>query len=170
VKHWLITDTHFGHDYMHEACGRPLGFADRILRNLSAQVGPEDVLVHLGDVCIGNDDMWHNRLVASVQTDNLWLVRGNHDRKSNSWYYARGWKIVAESITLDMYAHDLILSHRPMKEVPEGSLNIHGHLHNTGHHPECASGSRHRLLYVEHHYRAQELRTIVEQPHKINKH
>jgi calcineurin-like phosphoesterase family protein len=43
------------------------------------------------------------------------------------------------------------LTHQPVKEnvLKDGQVNIHGHIHNTGLHPELGDGSRHLNISVE---------------------
>lgn len=54
MKIWITTDTHFGHDMLIQY-GRPTDFSERIFKGLE-QVSPGDMLIHLGDFCIGKDE------------------------------------------------------------------------------------------------------------------
>ena len=94
-KYWIITDTHFGHDSMMKLCGRPEGFSEKILINLNRTVHCPDVLIHLGDICIGKEEYWHSELMKWACCKK-WLIRGNHDKKSDMWYLNHGWDFVAE--------------------------------------------------------------------------
>jgi len=138
MRIWLTTDTHFGHSKMVEYCGRPENFSDRILENFKV-IKEHDILLHLGDFCIGNELMWHLQFKAATRGIRRWLVRGNHDRKSNSWYLERGWDWVGESMELKMFNHNILFTHRPNPDplyiTKHGllNINIHGHLHNSGH-------------------------------------
>ena len=158
MKFWIITDTHLGHDKMVDFCGRPSDFSNRILRNISLVVRHNDVLIHLGDICIGNDAKW-TAAIRSSCNGRMWLVRGNHDRKTTSWYLDHGWDWCANSMTLDMFGRSLLFTHEPVDD-PGGNLNIHGHLHNTGHH-DTPGGSSSRLIFIEHHYCPVGLDKIV---------
>lgn len=91
-----------------------------------------------------------------------WLIRGNHDKKSMGWYLSHGWDLVAEQITLDIYGKRVALSHRPITAHDDFDINIHGHFHNSGHHPEDATTGKHRLLFMEHEYKPVSLRKLVE--------
>lgn len=159
MNYWIITDTHFGHKKMQEYCNRTFGFESTIICNLMMICKPGDVLIHLGDICIGRDEHWHEEL------DNVhskkWLIRGNHDKKSLGWYFDHGWDCVADEITVDVFGKRILFSHRP---ATGGTfdLNIHGHHHNTGHHPEDETTVKHKLVFIEHEYRPINLRRIVE--------
>lgn len=131
-KYWVIGDTHFGHGQMQKFCGRHEDFSDMILKNIVNVVNNNDVLIHLGDICIGHDSEWHNDLkfIKNAKNIKLWLVKGNHDKKSNSWYLDNGWDFVCDSFTLRYMKKNILFSHKPM--IDNGyDLNIHGHFHNS---------------------------------------
>ena len=65
---WIITDTHFNHDKMPLYCGRPVGFEEIIIKNLVRLIRPIDILIHLGDFCIGKDEEWHKRFLETVNS------------------------------------------------------------------------------------------------------
>ncbi|MCK9463414.1 MAG: metallophosphoesterase [Proteobacteria bacterium] len=127
---WIITDTHFNHDKMVEYCGRPEDFNVRIWKGLDV-IREDDLLIHLGDVCIGKDAEVHERL-SKLRCKKV-LTRGNHDGKSYGWYLSHGWDSVCESITLEFGGNKVIFSHLPLRESSEWDLNIHGHFHNNLH-------------------------------------
>lgn len=133
MKIWLITDTHLGHDAMIEYCGRPKDHSERILKNLSNTIKPKDLLIHLGDVCIGNEAEWHEKLMGATKNATHWLLRGNHDHKSNSWYLSHGWNFVGEVIKDTYFGKKILLSHMPQYWDGWYELNIHGHFHNSDH-------------------------------------
>jgi calcineurin-like phosphoesterase family protein len=162
MNYWIITDTHFGHKKMQEYCGRPEGFEETIIKNIHHTVQYGDVLIHLGDFCIYKDEEWHERFMANC-AGKRWLIRGNHDKKSLGWYFDHGWDCVADEITLAVFGKSIIFSHRPTAS-DKYDLNIHGHMHNTGHHPEMIPRitPRSRLIIMEHHYSPMNLRRIVE--------
>lgn len=138
MKYYLITDTHFGHEMLINNNHREVGFEGQILSNLLNTSG--DVLIHLGDICIGNDAYWHEHLMQNTKGfRKKILVRGNHDNKSYNWYYDHGWDFVCETMRLRAFGKELLFSHMPiLAEETETRLyhkvdrNIHGHLHGGG--------------------------------------
>lgn len=131
TRYWLTTDTHLGHKQMIEYCGRPEGFEQIILDNLKKVLLPSDVLIHLGDVCIGSDEKWNKELLSLP--GKKWLIKGNHDNKSNSWYLRQGWDFVGNTISDIFFGKKIVLSHAPVKVEEDIDLMIHGHFHNTLH-------------------------------------
>lgn len=166
MNYWVIADTHFGHERMHKECERPDDFETRILANVERVVQKNDVLIHLGDVCIGQDAHWNLALHCGCD-GNQWLIRGNHDKKSVPWYLDHGWDCVVDEMTLNMFGKTIILSHAPVSLNGRAArcgeaVNVHGHHHNTRHHPEDGVTERHRLVVIEHDYAPVKLQRLVE--------
>jgi calcineurin-like phosphoesterase family protein len=130
MKYWIITDTHFGHRKMEEYCGRPANFEELIFKGLK-QIQPDDVVIHLGDFCIGEDEKWHNAWNSALFANKKILVRGNHDKKSDTWYYSHGWHSVVDSFSIHYLGNFITFSHIPIKGIQ--NKNIHGHFHNNLH-------------------------------------
>lgn len=152
MKYWIITDTHFGHQRMIELCGRPENFSEKILINLNRTVACPDTLIHLGDICIGQDEYWHKELVKWC-CSKKWLIKGNHDKRGDTWYLEHGWDFVGNRVWLEKYGRKILLSHKPVEDCGY-DINIHGHFHNNDHHtyePELATimNKKHKLLAIE---------------------
>lgn len=160
MNYWILTDTHFGHSLMHKYCERPEDFEERIFKKVHSKVRADDVLIHLGDFCIGKDEYWHQKFMLMCSCKK-WLIRGNHDNKSTTWYHRNGWDLVADRVHLNIFGKTIIFSHRPIDDDGD-YINIHGHHHNTGHHPEDETDKRHKLIFLEHEYSPINLRGIVE--------
>lgn len=125
---WLITDTHLGHANIIRYANRPEDHEWRILNNLST-IQDNDEVIHLGDVCMGKDQYWHNELLSRLYNVNTILVLGNHDHKSRQWYLDAGWGAVVDGLLLKINTKRIWLTHYPSKQIV-GDVNIHGHLHN----------------------------------------
>ena len=143
MKTWIIADTHFGHRKMEELCHRPAEFEKIIFKNLK-QIQPDDVVIHLGDFCMGDDIKWHEEWKKTLPTQKKILIKGNHDKKSNSWYYSHGWRAVCERIDDHFFGKFLTLSHEPIEGIQ--NLNIHGHTHGNAHRDD-----KHLHFYTNNH-------------------
>lgn len=126
---WITTDTHFGHRNMEIYCKRPHDFENRISKGLFNACKFGDILIHLGDVCIGKDEYWHNSCIIPLNCKK-WLIRGNHDKKSNTWYLSHGWDFVGEEFVLRYGNKNILFSHEPLPKRENIDVNIHGHIHN----------------------------------------
>ena len=136
MKIYVISDTHLGHDKLVELSGRPADFSDKILLNLERTSG--DLLIHCGDFCIGQDEQNHKLFMnATSGFKKRVLVRGNHDKKSDTWYLNHGWDMVCEIFWGNYFGKQIIFSHMPIMKKNVGTfsphfppdINVHGHLH-----------------------------------------
>ena len=153
TKIWIITDTHFNHRKLEEYAGRPSDFETRIMNNLKTMVGNNDLLIHLGDFCIGQDVYWHTEF--HKLPGRKVFVMGNHDQKSVNWYLNHGWYFVCHTFSLWYGGKKILFSHIPQEDKGHFDLNVHGHFHNTSHRsqePEIQklyNPAKHKLLAIE---------------------
>lgn len=131
-KTWIITDTHFNHKKLIE-WGRPVDFEEQIWKNLKRYIKPGDMLIHLGDICIGKDEEVAQKLNLELTGVRKILVRGNHDNKSYNWYLDKGWDMIVNTFTLELFGKKILFSHYPMRRIEGLDLNLHGHMHGNGH-------------------------------------
>lgn len=158
MRYWLLTDTHFGHRKLEELSGRPSDFEIRILDNCKKMIASDDVLIHLGDVTLCPSEptsMWNLRFTSEVPGKKI-LVLGNHDKKSDPWYYTHGWDTVCRSIAIKFMGDRILFSHIPQQQLGRSNINIHGHFHNNDHRsmePEIKAfynPAIHKLLAIEY--------------------
>lgn len=129
---FIISDSHFGHHNMVEWALRPEDFNEKIWKGLKTI--PEDaVLIHCGDVTMGADKNTHDRLKEFKFKK--WLIRGNHDKHSITWYLRNGWDFVGDELVLDIFGKKILFTHLPLPKREGISKNIHGHLHGSKSHP-----------------------------------
>lgn len=134
MNYWLISDTHFNHLRLEE-WGKRSGLWQESIWNGLEKIPETDTLIHLGDICIGQDIQIHNRLVDIVKCRKV-LVKGNHDKRSTNWYYEHGWNFVCDGIEMIYMGHYLHLTHRPARPQGNNTFNIHGHTHGNLHRSE----------------------------------
>ncbi len=161
-NYWVIADTHFGHGKLVEKGFRPNGFEEIIFRKLKV-VDKGDVLIHLGDFCWRNDEHWLE-LFQGVR-GKKWLVRGNHDKKSNFYYLEHGFDFVVDEIGMDIFGKRILFTHAPTN-IYGYDLNIHGHLHDfSGKRMEESKNvltNKHILVKMDHEYKPVTLKTILK--------
>ena len=121
MKYWIVADTHFNNRH---------GVDDKYIHTMKHTIKEDDVLIHLGDVCFTHYERWH-RLVSSGYKS--WLILGNHENKSPTWYLNNGWSFVANEIGINRFGLRMLLTHEP-KPIANYDLNIHGHLHKKNGH------------------------------------
>lgn len=132
-KVWVTSDTHFCHKniLIYEAANRP--FKDRdemneeLIRRWNEKVGDDDVVFHLGDFSFGG----RHRIEEIVKRlkGRKFLLLGNHDREQHFDWVGMGFERVFAAPFL--FDHKFIMSHEPLKEIPEGKVNVFGHVHGS---------------------------------------
>jgi len=145
---FITSDTHFSHTKIIEL-GRPPDYEEKIKKELIKRVKPDDILIHLGDICIGNDLENNNWFKKNLKC-RTFLARGNHDRQSLEWYLLNGWDSVSDRLDLKFYGKTFCFTHEPIPWDGKYDLNIHGHLHDNGHREEeYQLHSRNKLISLE---------------------
>ena len=178
MKYIITTDTHFGHEKIVTTFAeREKGFELKQLRAIEdAGINNKGAtLIHLGDICIGKDEHWHEELKRhTLQYARKILVRGNHDNKSYNWYYEHGWDFVCETMRMRFMGKELLFSHMPiLAEETETTLyhnvdmNIHGHLHGRGKYSHravegYAAGFHYDCAPSEHDLKPIDLEKIIK--------
>ena len=135
---------------------RPEGYERRIHGAIMQCVKPEDVLLHLGDVSLGDDEGAHREYIMKWPGKKI-LIRGNHDSRSDVWYYGHGWDTVCTMMMIERFGKKILFSHIPQQDLGWFDINVFGHFHDNTHatirekEPEIASilCSKHILLAVE---------------------
>lgn len=169
---YLTTDWHIYHDKMIEYCGRPEGFENLIFKRLRAVLKDTDVLIHLGDVTVssGREAEAHEKFIQTLPGKH-WLIRGNHDRKSNHWYLSHGWDFVAAFFQDIYFGQNVLFSHVPMADNGY-DINIHGHFHNSDHRRQepallAIKNDKQHLLALEYNnYQPWNLQTLIQKREK----
>ena len=125
---YIISDTHFNHQAMLKLCWRPANFEERLLSWLR-QLKSTDILIHLWDICLTWDREAHEKYIMPLVCTKI-LVRGNHDRKTNTWYQEHGWNFICSEFKDELYNHKITFSHQPLSHQSLEVLNVHWHRHN----------------------------------------
>lgn len=149
---YFISDTHFHHSNIIKYCNRHFkDINETIISNWNSIITKDDVVYHLGDFCLSNDDEIKN--IFNRLNGNKILIRGNHDRKPVKFYENIGFGVLTHApIVLDEYK--LMLSHVPLPDVKikDGYINLHGYIHNkkiSDDYPKNYSENRHINLSVD---------------------
>lgn len=139
MNYWLISDTHFNHTKLEEWGGRSGNWQTLLYEGIS-NIPSGDTLIHLGDICIGNDVEIHQQIKNVCGRGEgrlkMILVRGNHDKKGVKWYEENGWDFVCDGLELIYLGNYLHFTHRPSRPTSNSMYNIHGHTHGNLHREE----------------------------------
>ena len=139
---FVFSDAHFGHD--REFLWGPRGFKSSIehdeatIANWNSVVGPDDIVYHLGDLMLG-DNEYGKRCVERLN-GTIRLIRGNHDtdRRWNEVYPTiPNVELVGWADVIHYRKYHFYLSHFPTntanleaESLHQCTLNIAGHTHS----------------------------------------
>ncbi len=144
---WIISDTHFNHKNIIEYESRP--FQDvqtmnaAMIKNWNSIVNPNDIVIHLGDVGLGNESQL-KEIIPQLNGVKI-LIRGNHDRKSDSFFLDCGFAKIYRTLMITVDGKKIYLSHTPESRPGDGEkydLHMFGHVHTKGNYPDfCHNGA-----------------------------
>jgi len=127
MKIFVISDTHFHHQNVIQYANRPFKTAEEMdeemIKRWNKVVGKEDIVFHLGDFALWDED--EIKKLRQRLNGTIFLFRGNHDHRKK--VDNAGFIIIEGTLEMD----NLIFSHYPLtkEEIPKGFINIHGHIH-----------------------------------------
>lgn len=154
---FVTSDHHFGHARIIELADRPFASLGHMHAELIAAwntvVGPDDVVLHLGDLALGIRD--ESIPITSALHGRKLLVPGNHDtissvyrtsatnkQRTHQLLARSGWQVLPEAITGLRGGRRLLASHYPYRgdstdternvaarPKDEGVPLLHGHTH-----------------------------------------
>lgn len=128
----LIADLHFGKAAHFRKAGIPIPeiihHADlRCIAQLLNAYQPKNFYI-LGDLFHSEwNTQWEVLLdfLGQFEETTFHLVLGNHDILPDHLYQQSAMKVHQDTVQLN----NLILSHEPLAQIPDGKLNICGHIH-----------------------------------------
>ena len=138
---FFTSDTHFYHDNIINFCGRPFKnvevMNETLIANWNSVVGPDDIVFHLGDFCLGGSAEWTN--ILNRLNGKIYLIVGNHDIKNlRQGYYSR-FEHIAMQMHIEVGTQKIYLNHCPFLcygGAYRDTWQLFGHVHtskqNTG--------------------------------------
>ena len=132
----MTSDLHFGHSKIWSKWKyREPDFEEDIIKKWNNVVAKTDVVLNLGDLSLTN------KIITKAWTKQLngrkYLVRGNHDNHSETWYRDCEFKTIPAAYQRfgqkDGGHIHILFTHEPILRVQRGWFNIHGHLHGDCH-------------------------------------
>ena len=130
---------HFNHANIIKYTGRPFSDVAEMNEALTERwnevVTDADLVIHLGDFDLG--PAAQAKKVLAALRGRKFLVRGNHDRRSASWYRGHGFDQVMNArlyVAVPMKTRTAValLTHRPANKdeyLDDLTVNVHAHIH-----------------------------------------
>jgi len=128
MRTFITSDHHFGHRNIILYASRPFNSVgqmnETMIKKWNDKVTNDDLVYHLGDLGLTNKKYF--QYLGLKLKGRMIIISGNHDKVRYLRDLGFAVRERGETITIK----NLILSHEPLKPVPDGFVNVHGHIHN----------------------------------------
>lgn len=155
-KVFVWSDIHFSHKNIMKYSGRPYPSPDLmnecLMGNYRNIVTDNDIVIFGGDISFTNDQET-NDMLDHLPGYKIQIV-GNHDMDRKGKLRKMNFDERHLSLVVNHNGKQLLFTHYPLTTVPEGCINVHGHIHQ---HP--APSANHINICVEHTNYAPKLLT-----------
>ncbi len=141
-KIWVVSDSHFSHFNIIKYCKRPFKSVEemneKMIKKWNNVVSKNDIVIDLGDAVFTKGKSQKIKDIFNRLNGRHILVRGNHSRKSYSFYLSFCVDFICERFSWYYNNKRILFIHSPHK-VEYGDLKrhdyiIHGHRHDKGEH------------------------------------
>jgi len=124
---YITGDHHFYHKNIIKYCNRPFESAEEMnnymIHKWNHVVSKRDIVYHLGDFAFARN-LDQVKIIKDQLKGEIILIPGNHDNISR---LRKSGINVSNSDTIII--GNLALSHRPLENIENGFVNVHGHIH-----------------------------------------
>lgn len=133
TRTWIWSDLHLHHQNIIRYCHRPFetveAMDEALLTAWRETVGEADTIICGGDIALAGALQGERLTRVRAMPGRKLLVRGNHDfnRKGRPADTGCDKTWMSLVVTGDP---PLLVTHMPMTRVPDGTVNVHGHVHN----------------------------------------
>ncbi len=140
INYYIVSDNHFNHWNINRYCKRGYPSLDKMNSDMIAKwnriVRPEDMVIHVGDLCFTKGESKKVAEIIKQLNGRKILVKGNHDRKSYSWYLTHGIEFICERFMWEFNNKKILFIHSPhdvdYRDLRVCNYIIHGHSHDKG--------------------------------------
>jgi len=137
---YVISDNHFNHWNINKYCNRKfknLGeMNNTMIRRWNNTIREEDLVINLGDIVFTQGKSRNIFKIIKHLNGRKILVKGNHDRKSYSWYLTHGFDFICEKFYWYYNSKKILFIHDSHKaelhDLRKCDYIIHGHTHQKG--------------------------------------
>lgn len=129
---YVVSDTHWFHRNIVKYCNRDMAHNEIMLKRWNATIGPDDVVLHLGDLFMSKRENYikFEQQVAPHLNGKKYLILGNHDDKKID-YKKLGFTVI-KPFRIKYRGYTIEFSHYPSDGLLPGYIRVHGHIHNNG--------------------------------------
>ena len=154
-KVFFTSDTHFYHSNIINFCGRPFKnvevMNETLIANWNSVVGPDDIVFHLGDFCLGGSAEWTN--ILNRLNGKIYLIVGNHDIKNLRQGYYSHFEHIAMQMHIEVGKQKIYLNHCPFLcygGAYRDTWQLFGHVHTSKQNTGIDAPRPHMLLPTQY--------------------
>jgi calcineurin-like phosphoesterase family protein len=154
-KVFFTSDTHFYHSNIINFCGRPFKSVEvmneTLIANWNSVVGPDDIIFHLGDFCLGGSAEWTN--ILNRLNGKIYLIVGNHDIKNLKQGYYSHFEHIAMQMHIEVGKQKIYLNHCPFLcygGAYRDTWQLFGHVHTSKQNTGIDAPRLHMLLPTQY--------------------
>ncbi len=133
ARTWIWSDLHLHHKNIIRYCNRPFQSVEAMNEALLAAwketVGEADTIICGGDIALAGALKRERLARVRAMPGRKLLVRGNHDFGKNGRPADTGSDATWMALVITGNPR-LLVTHIAMNEVPDGTVNLYGHVHN----------------------------------------
>ena len=141
---FFTSDTHFNHTNIIRFCSRPFKDVEHmnetLIANWNRVVGPDNIVFHLGDFCLGGSAEWTK--ILKRLNGKIYLIAGNHDMKNLRQNYTKYFELITMQMYIEVDKQKIYLNHCPFlcySGSYDDTWQLFGHVHIAGITPEKIS-------------------------------
>lgn len=134
---YVVSDTHWYHKNIIEYCDRPKNHNRLMIDNWIKAVGPDDTVLHLGDLFFGRGEQRVQDMIniGKQLPGRKFIILGNHDNPKLN-YQDFGFTVL-RPFTIQYRGYEVEFDHYPSDakhKIAKGEkrIRVHGHIHNNG--------------------------------------
>lgn len=163
---YVFGDPHFFHYKMLEIRDYDNTYLmnENIINQINSVISDKyDTIIFNGDISFSTKEKT-KEIISRINGYKV-LVMGNHDyRHSKKWWHEVGFDDVIDGSLLK---DNIIISHKPIDDLPKGYFNVHAHTH--GYENEYSNDLRYFCTSFENIKRPMLLKNILEDKFLLKK-
>ena len=133
---FFTSDTHFNHTNIIRVCSRPFKDVEHmnetLIANWNRVVGPDNIVFHLGDFCLGGSAEWTK--ILKRLNGKIYLIAGNHDMKNLRQNYTKYFELITMQMYIEVDKQKIYLNHCPFlcySGSYDDTWQLFGHVHTS---------------------------------------
>ncbi len=173
---YFTSDWHIGHNkpfiYEERGFSNIFDMDTAIIKNCNSIIKPEDTLIILGDLALGQDEKEWNQIFDNINCNEIFFIAGNHDtlKRIEKYKNEYGFQYLGEACSFKYEGYHFFLSHYPTlvgnydendKPLKRKCINLCGHTHTKDKFSDFDKGLIYHVELDAHNNNIVSFETII---------